>query len=178
METVPVNCNNCGAPLEVAAGAHYATCGHCGARLAVRRTGSAASTEVLEKLDRTTEKLADHLATLTRQNEVERVDREWEREQAGYLITGENGARNLPTQRAGVVIALIMGGFGLIWTAFAASFAPFPFPLFGLVFVGFAVYAGLLQVKSAGKLADAEARYHERRREALRKDPPPAEGSP
>ncbi|MBX9585523.1 MAG: hypothetical protein K2X87_34890 [Gemmataceae bacterium] len=176
METVPVNCNNCGAPLEVAAGANYATCGHCGARLAVRRTGSAASTEVLEKLDRTTERIAGHLEELTRQNEVERVDREWAQEQANYLVGGKDGRRHLPTQRAGLVIALVMGGFGLIWTAFAATFAPFPFPLFGLLFVGFAVYTGLSQVKGAEKYAEAEARYHERRREAMRKDPDPPPG--
>jgi DNA-directed RNA polymerase subunit RPC12/RpoP len=176
VETVPLNCNGCGAPLEVAAGANYATCGHCGARLAVKRTGSAAYTEVLEKLDRTTEAIAGHLAELTRQNEVERIDREWERERASYLITGKHGSRSLPTQRAGVMIALVMGGFGLIWTAFAASFAPFPFPLFGLLFVAFAVYTGLSQVKSAEKLAEAEARYHQRRAEALRKDPGPPPG--
>ena len=49
MELISVSCNHCGAPLEVPPGANYVTCAHCGSRLAVKRTGSAVYTELLER---------------------------------------------------------------------------------------------------------------------------------
>ncbi|MBX9622557.1 MAG: hypothetical protein K2X82_01965 [Gemmataceae bacterium] len=174
MEIVSLNCNNCGAPLEVAAGSNYATCGHCGARLAVRRTASATYTEVLEKLDRTTDAIAGHLATIARQNEVERVDREWERERARYV--GKDGGEPQPV--LGLVWGFLVAGFGVFWMTGAASIgAPSGFVLFGLVFIIVPLTVGLSGLNTAGAYRAAEADYRRRRAEALRTDPPQAEGS-
>ena len=41
MNAETLNCNNCGAPINVPAAAKYATCAHCGTQLAIRRTDSA-----------------------------------------------------------------------------------------------------------------------------------------
>lgn len=54
MKVIPLNCNHCGAPLEVAAKAKFVTCGFCNTRLSIQQTGSTYSTEVLEDLKETT----------------------------------------------------------------------------------------------------------------------------
>ena len=46
-----LNCNNCGAWLEVAPSANFVTCRECGARLAVHRTSTSTYTEVLPSSD-------------------------------------------------------------------------------------------------------------------------------
>ena len=41
MEAEAVDCNNCGAPLEVLESTNFATCNHCGSRLRILREASA-----------------------------------------------------------------------------------------------------------------------------------------
>jgi DNA-directed RNA polymerase subunit RPC12/RpoP len=167
VEITSVNCNNCGAPLEVAPGTNFVTCQHCGSRLAVKRTGSSAYTELLEKLDQKTDVMAEQLAELVRQNEVERIDREWEQERQQYMISGKDGHKHEPNAVGGVVMAVVMSGFGLFWMIGAASAgAPGPFPLFGLLFIGAAIFFGYKSVTASTQLADAKARYERRRRAA------------
>ena len=47
-QVVSVNCNHCGAPLEVPQGTHFVTCQHCGARLQIHMNGGVVYTELLE----------------------------------------------------------------------------------------------------------------------------------
>ena len=171
MDTVPLNCNGCGAALEVGPGANYATCGHCGARLAVRRTASATYTEVLDRIGRATDAMAGHLATIARETAVERIDREWDEERA--KLGGSE-----PRTRAGAIgMALFMAAFGVWWTVSALSDgAPAIMVVFGLVFVGFALAFAFAGGGGSGAYREAEARYRRRRAEALGQDPPPPAG--
>ena len=73
MQTESLNCNNCGAPIEVPGGANFVTCVHCNTQLAIKRTESVAYTETLQRIDRHTEQLADQVAVLTYQNELARL---------------------------------------------------------------------------------------------------------
>ena len=57
-----VNCNHCGATLEVDAQTRFVTCGYCHSRLAIQRTGSSVFTEVLEKFEHETGQIAGNLA--------------------------------------------------------------------------------------------------------------------
>jgi hypothetical protein len=63
--------------------------------------------------------LSDELAEVKYQNEIARIDREWEMERVQYLITNRYGRSQVPTQGLGVGVALVGGIFGALWTAFA-----------------------------------------------------------
>lgn len=168
MEVSSVNCNNCGAPLEVGPGTNFVTCSHCGARLAVKRTATSSYTELMEHIDRKTDAISAQLAEIARQNELERIDREWDQERQGYLTKTKNGNQTEPNAAAGIVVAVVMGLFAVLWMGFTGTMgAPFFFPLFGFFFLGVAVFVGFASVTQAKKFTEAKARYEQRRRAAL-----------
>ncbi len=175
MEFTLVNCNGCGAALDVGPDTRFATCSQCGARLAVKRSETAAYTEVLENLERKTDAIAEQLADIQRQNELERIDREWERERETLMISGKNGSRSEPNATMGIIVAVVMSLSGLFWTATTMSMgAPGGFTCFGGLFVIAAIGIGVLTVKKAQAYESAQARYWQRRRAAM-DDPPPPE---
>src|SRR5215207_11359057 len=96
MELETLNCNNCGAPLQVPESANFVTCTHCNSQLAVKRTETAHYTEVLQRLDNRTSEMAKELRQLKLQNELMAIDEAWEDEQREYLITPSKGAAYLP----------------------------------------------------------------------------------
>ena len=51
MKLESLNCNKCGAPLQVPAGVNHLTCNHCGTPLVVRRTESISYTEKLAEVE-------------------------------------------------------------------------------------------------------------------------------
>lgn len=167
MELLSVNCNGCGAPLEVGADTRFATCNHCGARLAIQRTDSAAFTEFLESIDRSTDSVAKLLRDIKRQNEIERIDREWELERKQYDIQGRTPDAVLGNSIGLMIVAVIMGVFGAFWTVSASQMGAGGFSLFGLVFVGFAVWLGYQSMTGGSKYLEAKERYLERRTAAL-----------
>jgi hypothetical protein len=121
--------------------------------------------------------LGDHLAEVRHQNELARIDREWEMEREQYLITGRYGRRYVPTIPMGVATAAIGGGFGIFWTIMAVSITsgapdvgPFSiarvfFPLFGVLFILIAVGWGVYCVSRAHKYEAAYRAYQDRRAE-------------
>ena len=78
MQLESLNCNNCGAPLEVAATSNFVTCNHCSTRLAVRRTESSAFTEQLEDIGAKQDEMLNRLKRIERQTQLSDLDREWE----------------------------------------------------------------------------------------------------
>jgi hypothetical protein len=163
VDTVAVNCNSCGAPLEVGPGTNFVTCRHCGSRLALKRTATSSYTEVLENIDRKTDVIAARLEQLAKRDEIEQLDREWEHTRAKYLVTSEDGQRE-PNATAGLTGAVMATVFGVIWTGFALSMdAPLVFPLFGLVFIGVGIVSGLSEGEKAARYRDAKVHYRRRR---------------
>jgi DNA-directed RNA polymerase subunit RPC12/RpoP len=170
METqvVSVSCNHCGAPLEVPQGTHFVTCQHCGAKLQIHVSGGAAYTELLESIDGRTKQIAEDVAVLKRQGELERLDREWANERANYLVHDKKGNASLPGAAGSLIGAIIAGVFGVIWTTAAASSgAPWFFCLFGVVFVAAAVASGVNGMVKAGQYEQARRRYEFRRWRAM-----------
>src|SRR5438552_12934083 len=100
--------------------------------------------------------IAEQLADVQSQNELARIDREWEMERQGYLIRNRYGVRTVPTAGMGIGIAIVAGVFGTLWTIMAIaitgaapdfgplSVAKIIFPLFGVLFLlvglGFGFY--------------------------------------
>jgi hypothetical protein len=121
------------------------------------------------------EHLADQLAEVKYQNELARIDREWQMEREQYLIHGEDGRGHVPTPGMSLVGAVVMGVFGIGWTIMASSMfsgapneGPFQvfsllFPLFGVLFTCFGVYVGVNAYSKAQKYQEAYAAYQARR---------------
>ena len=75
---LPLSCARCSAPLEVPEGVDLITCGSCGTRLAVKRTGSVAFTRQLNELRERTDRIAGDVRRLTLRDELAALDRLWE----------------------------------------------------------------------------------------------------
>jgi DNA-directed RNA polymerase subunit RPC12/RpoP len=163
-----VNCNHCGATLEVDEQTHFVTCNYCHSRLAIQRTGSAAFTQVLEKLEQQTGQIAGNLKIIELQNELNQLDREWNMSREKLLVSQNNGARTEPSIAGGVIVIVLGVVFGGAWTIGAASMgAPGFFPLFGLVFIAVAVIGGVNSINKAGQLDNSRGDYESRRQQLL-----------
>ena len=99
----------------------FVTCNYCAAKLEVVHGESVTHTRQLDRIERTTNLLASNLKVIELQNEIERLDREWDRDREGMLVrdasgrvrewnpTGE-GCGCLVIMAIGVVFMLIAGG--------------------------------------------------------------------
>ncbi len=172
MQIQSLSCSHCGAPLDVPAGTSYLTCAHCGSRLKVNRTASALFTEVMEEISGHTEAMVSHLEMIRLQNELERIDREWQIEREKHLTHDNNGARSVPSSGSG--IASVIGGivaaaFGIFWIGAASSMSAPPFMVLGgVVFVIAALASGVSGAVKASDYQKAEEDYQKRRAEILR----------
>jgi hypothetical protein len=123
------------------------------------------------------EHLSAQLAEVRYQNELARLDREWEIEREQYMISGRYGRRHIPTPGASLAGAAVVGVFGVLWTILAFTMmsgfggpegSPFGivsciFPLFGVMFTVFGVWMGIHAHGKAQKYQEALAAYQRRR---------------
>lgn len=121
------------------------------------------------------DKLGEQLAEVRYQNELERIDREWQIEREKYMVTGRYGRRYVPTPVMGRATAAIGGLFGVLWTIMAVSITsgapddgPFAiakviFPLFGVLFTGAAIGYGVYVASQAEAYNQVFAAYQARR---------------
>ncbi len=176
MRVLSLNCNHCGAPLEVPHKTRFLTCAYCSTRLEVHRTGSAAYTETLESIDDRTRKIADDVAALKLHSELEEIDRQWDARRAALLIRDKRGNAHVPTRGGTLIGSFLVAGFGVLWTVMALAItrnSPFPlvgvvFPLFGVLFVVGAIFAGVSALGKAETYQRERAAYDGRRRALLR----------
>lgn len=171
METQAISCNHCGAPLQVQPTTRFVTCGHCGSQLRVERSKDAIFTEVLEDLRATQSEMAADLETLRLQNELERIDREWERESRRYEIVSQDGRRSTPG--TGSSVSAILGGgvavlFLIFWINKSSEMgAPSVFPLFGIAMLAAVVFGILRTLGKSNAYAEAERKHMQKRRQLL-----------
>ena len=169
MELQSVRCNHCGAPLEVGAQTRFVTCQFCQSQLEVKRTDSSAFTEVVQQIAQNTAQMAGNLKVIELQNEIERLDREWDGERQQYFVRGRNGRVSKPSVLSAIFGAILIVPFGLFFAVSSSKQGlPFVFPLFGIGFV----VAGIFSIGSAfwksGQLGQSESAYQNRRAELLR----------
>ncbi len=178
MQTEKIACNACGAPLRVLASTQFALCNHCGGQLHIERTESTISTTIMNRLTTKTEELSDRLDSLTSQNEVAELDRDWEVERKKYLVAvGKHGHTVVPTKIGSIVAAMFAVALGTVWITFTSvvasvmvtsSLLALPvivFPLAGLAILVGGIQSGIAGVKNAEDYKRAEAQYHRRRAE-------------
>jgi hypothetical protein len=170
MNVISVCCNKCGAPLEVPDKTKFLTCSHCGSKLEVQNSGGAYFTSVLEQIGRRTEKMSDDLETIKHQNDLERIDREWQMKREGLMVRGKDGSESVPSAAGGVIGGGIAVAFGFIWTIAASSMgAPAIFLLFGVFFVGAALYGIISSVHKANEYDSLKQQYESERSEVMSK---------
>jgi hypothetical protein len=177
--------------------ANYVTCGQCGTSLVIHRTPTSLYTTEVEGAAGTVPEgptVQQQLAEMSRQQQLDRIDRAWETEQQQYLMTGSQGSgwvadssapgsfghrrfvpgtpvTYLPTKAAAVFGGLVAVVGGGAWTISAASMSHADgFWMFGLVFMAFGVGVALYTYYKAADYEDAYRAYRKRRRRALESD--------
>ena len=167
MKAVTVDCNSCGAPLEVGQKTRFVTCRYCSKRLSIQHSESSVYTEVLDDIKESTDKISQDMEVIKLQNQLEQLDREWMLQREGFMISSKNGGKHLPTDGAGGAIGgIFAAAFGVVWIVFAASMgAPAIFPLFGVFFIIVAVFGAVNTTNKASSYRNAHQRYEAQRRE-------------
>jgi hypothetical protein len=208
MSVESVKCNQCGAFIQVPTVARYVTCNRCGEHLVVHRSDVATFTEALpphrrphdqpppdwgggwrggrrDEPDRDYRDVAERLDELAYQNELMRLDREWQFERERHMVTGRYGGRYTPSLAGSIIGAVVAVGFGAFWTAMAFGMAGGPgggfggpgvfFPLFGLLFIVVGLGGGVWGVVKALRYQEAYQTYLRRRRAVEQgwREPPP-----
>lgn len=155
--------------MEVPENTAFLTCGYCSSRLAVRRSGNAVYTEVLEALEKRTQRIAKDVEVIKMQNQLAELDRQWMVDREKYMVRGKYGASRVPTRAGSVIFMLITVVFGLVFLGMGfSSDAPLPAMLFALLFVGAAVAAGVYRAQKAESYQRGKRNYQRRRQELLR----------
>ena len=135
--------------------------------------------------------LGDHMAAQLEevrfQNELARIDREWEIEREQYMVTDRYGRRQVPTTGGSTFVGFAVVGFGVIWTVAAfimanngsqflanhpmaspgESLFPWLFPCFGIMFVIAGVAMGITAHSKAQRYEQAYRAYQRRRADLL-----------
>ena len=154
MQTLPVNCNRCGATLDVGPDTRHVTCASCRTPLVVIRTMSSIFTD-----------------TAARQKELERIDREWEEEkQQKHMYTAKDGTRHTHNEMLEplIAVAVIWGLVLLILVPFMISQGRWSSDAFLalLIVTSLAVAPLVYTIRKSRRYWGAKAKYEARRAEA------------
>jgi len=142
-------------------------CEHCGTSLEVKREGGVMFVELVEHLA----KVEGKLDSLKIEQELARVDREWELERRALVLRGEHGNEVVPRQGSaiGIAVTAALGGAGL--TFFSARLASPGVlvitlgPLLAIVGIGMAFWLS----NKAAVYTERECEYRSRRADIERK---------
>lgn len=168
MKVSRVCCQGCGADLKIDESIRFATCNYCGARLEIIRDASTTHSRLLEEIGEKTDRMAGDLKVIRLQNELEQLDREWEQTREGLLVSDNNGHRKEPSAAGSMIGGVVAIVFGIFWMGFAASTgAPGIVPLFGLVFIAFAIFGMVRGASNASQLSNERATMEGRRARLL-----------
>ena len=169
METISVRCNHCGAPLDVGTQTRFVTCQFCNSQLEIKRTDSSVFTEEVERIARNTDKMAENLEVIKLQNEIERLDREWNTQQ---VETAPSNKRGGPQTTGGAIFGLAFAVFFALVCFGMAGFAGTAGApgIFSMVPVGmgiFALVAAVMSLIKTSSLDQSRTDYQQKRNELL-----------
>lgn len=179
MPTERLTCNSCGAPLNVPTSANFVNCNHCGTQLSINRSKDVTFTEQLARIEETTEELTSQLRELNSHQRLEALERDWQSRRLGFMLTGKNGRSFAPSKGIAIGGGVATATFGVLWTVMAIAITssapnvgPFAvakviFPLFGLVFVGAAIFGSMKAYRMSERLMSAEEEYRRERQDLL-----------
>jgi len=121
MKITRVCCQGCGADLQVDESVRFATCNYCHAKLEIVHDPSVTHTRLMEKIEQNTDRMAGNLRVIELQNDLERLDREWETRKENFMVHGQNGHRYLPGSSASFVDGAIFCIGGIVALSFGFS---------------------------------------------------------
>ena len=169
MESISVNCNECGAPLDVPQSIRFVTCSYCMSKLEIHRNETSIYTEQIDRIDQNTQKMSSDLDVIRFQNELERLDREWMLERELYLIKDKNGSHVPNKSGSHLMPGIFVAIFGCIWILVTLASRALPLTIFGIVIVLFALSALVRNSNKAAEYQQRYADYQVARRELLDK---------
>jgi hypothetical protein len=160
MKIIPVLCQRCGAPLDVAdESVRFVTCAHCSTPLEIVREATQSHSKILEQIQAATEDHGRRLKVVELQNELERFDREWEGREVMIdgVLRSHEGRKDMVLLAVPVaMIALIMLGLGISnWDLATIILSVIPF--FGAWFV----FRGLQKTRRDLKVLEDLAMAHQ-----------------
>jgi hypothetical protein len=164
MKVTKVCCQGCGADLQIDESIRYVTCNYCNTRLEVVHDQTVTHTRLLDKIERTTDRMANNLKVIELQNDLERLDREWESQRRSLMVRTKDGHFSEPSAAGSLVFGIILVGFGIVWMTITTNgHTSGMFPLFGLAFIAFA-FVGIVQgTKKASLFKARRSRYNNER---------------
>jgi hypothetical protein len=168
MKVTKVCCQGCGADLQIDESIRFVTCNYCHARLEVVHDASVTHTRQLDKIEKTTDHLANKVRVLELQNDLEQLDREWDSRRETLLVRSKHGNVSEPSSAGSLIGGMVMIAFGIFWTGMAASHgAPAFFPLFGIGFIGFAIFNMVKGTAKADTFKSERGDFETRRRQLI-----------
>jgi hypothetical protein len=144
---------------------------YCRSSLAVRRTGSAVYTEVLNRLDERTERMSEDLVAIRLHSELERMDREWQQTEEKLDAETRALARTLAKARSekpgfvlpilglimGVVLLFVLAPYGMRVGS----------PLIEAILIGWSGIALAVSIGKARRLERLEEGYNSLRESCI-----------
>lgn len=160
-DLLSLNCNNCGAPLQIRASVRFVTCSHCKSQLSVQQSGGVYFTQLLERVAQQTDAMAGNLETIKLQNELERIDREWQMRQGELMSTDKHGRTHKPSPVGPIIGMVVLGIFATVVLSFPAI--PPVFLVFLAAMFGMLVWKLFSESSRAAQWREAEASYQQQR---------------
>ena len=117
MKITKVCCQGCGADLQVDETIRFVTCNYCNARLEVVHDVTVTHTKQLDQIERTTHDLAKKMNIIELQNDLEHLDREWEKFRDAVLQRDEKGQLCEPSAGGSILIGILGIGLSVLWIA-------------------------------------------------------------
>ncbi len=168
VELISLSCNHCGAPIDVPKVSKFVTCEHCNSRLKIQSSGSATYTEVLEVIEEIKERndeIAEDLEIIKTQNEIERLDRDWDRWREKQLSRDEDGNTHEPSTIGSIVGAAVIGVGGIMFAGFSDGGGA----LISLGAIAFAIIFAIYGINHASTFNKSKRRYKRERKQLVRR---------
>lgn len=168
MKVTKVCCQGCGADLQIDDTLRFVTCNYCHTRLEVVHDTTVTHTRLLDKIEKNTGELAGKIKVLELQNDLERLDREWDSRRQTLLVRNKQGHISEPSSAGSMIGGIFAVVFGIFWIGMASSMgAPGFFPLFGIVFVGFAIFSMVNGMAKANAYRNHQGTYEIQREQLI-----------
>lgn len=169
MKVTKVCCQGCGADLQIDESIRYVTCNYCNAQLEVVHDASVTHTRQLDKIERTTDQLANNLKVIELQNDLERLDRDWDRLRGSMLNRDKYGNVSEPSLTVAIIGGSIFAGSGLFCIVMGAVQGSGGLAFFGLILILVGIYLHLSETRKANDYQNLLQRYTSHRRKLSRR---------
>lgn len=166
-----LRCQNCGSPLQVNDDVRFITCNYCHTELEIVRDASTTHTQVLKNIEQNSEAAVQKLDVIEIQNEIERLDREWEMFRESTQVRRRyrpDGTYYEPSATGSILVAIGAMVFIGFWISTAVRIgAPPMFSFFGVVLLLVILFNSFRAFAASSQRASTRETYERKRAELL-----------